>query len=46
MLWDLESFLPLSAAFFILAAAFGDKTCAMPRVLGSLAGEELAKQIT
>ena len=38
MFWDLES-------FFIVAAAFGAKTCAMPRVMGSLAGEELARQI-
>ena len=29
----------------IVAAAFGAKTCAMPRVMGSLAGEELARQI-
>ena len=27
------------------AAAFGEQPCAMPRVLGSLPGEELAKQI-
>ena len=38
MLWDLESFL-------ILAAAFGEKTSAMPRVMGSLAGDEPAREI-
>jgi hypothetical protein len=32
-------------SLLIVAAAFGEKTCAMPRVMGSLAGEELARQI-
>ena len=56
MFWDLESFFIVAAAFgektcampqslLIVAAAFGAKTCAMPRVMGSLAGEELARQI-
>ena len=49
MFWDLGSFGEKTCAvpqsLLIVAAACGAETCAMPRVTGSLAGEELARQI-